>query len=199
MIFLDWEQVQCAVHELIQRWGVLEDTPVGLAGDPGDGTSIDLDEPFLLRCNHKSCWCDQRVQGGMWWRRVDGPAEQGAGLSPFLPHLQSHGGHLGSYQRQPGRSLHWLWRSEYEIGRSTKKQISSPQTSNQLHRSGSTSPLSVLRRRFFHQLIQTIPIAITPNCFKMIQGFRSRLVCDSLPHHNVPTQRNLWRSRLGNL
>ena len=27
---------------------------MGLAGDPGDGTSIDLDEPFLLRCNHNS-------------------------------------------------------------------------------------------------------------------------------------------------
>ena len=54
LFFLDSEQVQCAVHELIQRWGVLEDTPVGLAGDPGDGTSIDLDEPFLLRCNHNS-------------------------------------------------------------------------------------------------------------------------------------------------
>ena len=37
------------VQELIQRWAVLEDSSVELVGDPGDGTTIDLDEPFLLR------------------------------------------------------------------------------------------------------------------------------------------------------
>ena len=42
----------CPVQEFIQRWGVLEDSPVELVGDPGDGTTIDLDEPFLLRWNH---------------------------------------------------------------------------------------------------------------------------------------------------
>ena len=39
----------CPVQELIQRWAVLEDSSVELVGDPGDGTTIDLDEPFLLR------------------------------------------------------------------------------------------------------------------------------------------------------
>ena len=42
----------CPVQEFIQRWGVVEDSPVELVGDPGDGTTIDLDEPFLLRWNH---------------------------------------------------------------------------------------------------------------------------------------------------
>ena len=37
---------------LSQRWAVLEDSPVELVGDPGDGTTIDLDEPFLLRWNN---------------------------------------------------------------------------------------------------------------------------------------------------
>ena len=32
----------CPVQEFIQRWGVVEDSPVELVGDPGDGTTIDL-------------------------------------------------------------------------------------------------------------------------------------------------------------
>ena len=39
----------CPVQEMIQRWGVPENITTGLVGEPGDGTTIDLDEPFLLR------------------------------------------------------------------------------------------------------------------------------------------------------
>ena len=33
----------------IQRWGVFANETVGLVGTPGDGTTIDRDEPFVLR------------------------------------------------------------------------------------------------------------------------------------------------------
>ena len=51
------------VQEFIQRWGVLEDSPVELVGDPGDGTTIDLDEPFLLRWNHSRMCMLSKIQG----------------------------------------------------------------------------------------------------------------------------------------
>ena len=54
--FLGGEQPKEAFHvlvdpvqEFIQRWAVPEDVPADVAGEPGDGTTIDLDEPFLLR------------------------------------------------------------------------------------------------------------------------------------------------------
>ena len=56
IIFLGAESPKEAFHvlvdpaqELIQRWAVPEETPTDIAGEPGDGTTIDLDEPFLLR------------------------------------------------------------------------------------------------------------------------------------------------------
>ena len=36
-------------RNFIQRWAVPANITEGLAGQPGDGTTIDLDEPFLLR------------------------------------------------------------------------------------------------------------------------------------------------------
>ena len=36
-------------QEFIQRWAVPENITSGLIGEPGEGTTIDLDEPFLLR------------------------------------------------------------------------------------------------------------------------------------------------------
>ena len=36
-------------QEFIQRWAVPENITTGLIGEPGEGTTIDLDEPFLLR------------------------------------------------------------------------------------------------------------------------------------------------------
>ena len=35
--------------EFVQRWAVTENTTTGLAGEPGEGTTVDLDEPFILR------------------------------------------------------------------------------------------------------------------------------------------------------
>ena len=35
--------------EFVQRWAVTENTTTGLAGEAGDGTTVDLDEPFILR------------------------------------------------------------------------------------------------------------------------------------------------------
>ena len=40
--------------EFVQRWGVFQNTTVGLVGNPGDGTTIDRDEPFVL-----SFLCDE--------------------------------------------------------------------------------------------------------------------------------------------
>ena len=37
------------VQEFIQRWAVPENITSGLVGEPGEGTTIDVDEPFLLR------------------------------------------------------------------------------------------------------------------------------------------------------
>ena len=39
----------CPVQEFIQRWAVPENITSGLAGEPGEGTTVDVDEPFLLR------------------------------------------------------------------------------------------------------------------------------------------------------
>ena len=39
----------CPVQEFIQRWAVPENITSGLVGEPGEGTTIDVDEPFLLR------------------------------------------------------------------------------------------------------------------------------------------------------
>jgi hypothetical protein len=36
-------------QNFIQRWAMPDEERVGLAGEPGDGTTIDMDEPFLLR------------------------------------------------------------------------------------------------------------------------------------------------------
>ena len=44
------------VQEFIQRWAVTEENPVDVAGEPGDGTTIDLDEPFLLRLETFDLW-----------------------------------------------------------------------------------------------------------------------------------------------
>ena len=56
IIFLGSESPKEAFHvlvdpvqEFIQRWAVPEEAPSDIAGEPGDGTTIDLDEPFLLR------------------------------------------------------------------------------------------------------------------------------------------------------
>ena len=35
--------------EFVQRWGASMNETKGLAGTPGDGTTIDKDEPFVLR------------------------------------------------------------------------------------------------------------------------------------------------------
>ena len=37
------------VQEYVQRWAVIQNTTTGLVGQPGDGTTIDLEEPFILR------------------------------------------------------------------------------------------------------------------------------------------------------
>ena len=56
IIFLGSESPKEAFHvlvdpvqEFIQRWAVPEEAPTDVAGEPGEGTTIDLDEPFLLR------------------------------------------------------------------------------------------------------------------------------------------------------
>ena len=36
-------------NDVITRWGVFENVTQELLGSPGDGTSIDFDEPFVLR------------------------------------------------------------------------------------------------------------------------------------------------------
>ena len=41
-------------QEFVQRWAVTENTTTGLAGEPGDGTTVDLDEPFILRLGGQS-------------------------------------------------------------------------------------------------------------------------------------------------
>ena len=35
--------------EYVQRWAATINTTSGLVGQPGDGTTIDMDEPFILR------------------------------------------------------------------------------------------------------------------------------------------------------
>ena len=36
-------------NKFVQRWGVFENITVDMIGSPGDGTSIDFDEPFVIR------------------------------------------------------------------------------------------------------------------------------------------------------
>ena len=35
--------------EFVERWGVFRNETIGLVGTPGEGTTIDKDEPFVLR------------------------------------------------------------------------------------------------------------------------------------------------------
>jgi hypothetical protein len=35
--------------EYVQRWAFTSNTTLGMVGRPGDGTTIDMDEPFILR------------------------------------------------------------------------------------------------------------------------------------------------------
>ena len=72
------------VQEFIQRWTVTEENPVDVAGEPGDGTTIDLDEPFLLRLEKLSIFgffLQDRLRCG----RVDDYSQQGANLPSLLP------------------------------------------------------------------------------------------------------------------
>ena len=48
-IRLNDEAFHFPVQEFIQRWAVPENITSGLVGEPGEGTTIDVDEPFLLR------------------------------------------------------------------------------------------------------------------------------------------------------
>ena len=36
-------------QEFIERWGVSGNITMGLQGERGDGTTIDKDEPFIIR------------------------------------------------------------------------------------------------------------------------------------------------------
>ena len=36
-------------QEFVARWGVVNNVSLGRSGEPGDGTTIDIDEPFILR------------------------------------------------------------------------------------------------------------------------------------------------------
>ena len=47
-------------HELefVQRWGVVNNVSQGTTGEAGDGTTIDIDEPFILRFRLKVAYCD---------------------------------------------------------------------------------------------------------------------------------------------
>ena len=37
-------------NEVVQRWAVFENETQEILGEPGEGTSIDFDEPFVIRC-----------------------------------------------------------------------------------------------------------------------------------------------------
>ena len=37
------------VLEYVKRWAFTQNATTGLVGQPGDGTTIDIDEPFILR------------------------------------------------------------------------------------------------------------------------------------------------------
>ena len=37
------------VLEYVKRWAFTQNVTTGLVGQPGDGTTIDIDEPFILR------------------------------------------------------------------------------------------------------------------------------------------------------
>ena len=36
-------------NKFVQRWGVLDNVTEEILGSPGEGTSIDYDEPFIIR------------------------------------------------------------------------------------------------------------------------------------------------------
>ena len=36
-------------NEVVQRWAVVNNETQEILGEPGEGTSIDLDEPFVIR------------------------------------------------------------------------------------------------------------------------------------------------------
>ena len=40
-------------NEMVQRWAVFENVTQEIFGAPGDGSSIDFDEPFVLRKQFK--------------------------------------------------------------------------------------------------------------------------------------------------
>ena len=39
-------------NEVVQRWAVLNNETQEILGEPGEGTSIDFDEPFVIRYHH---------------------------------------------------------------------------------------------------------------------------------------------------
>ena len=41
-------------NEMVQRWAVFENVTQEIFGAPGDGSSIDFDEPFVLRKQFKT-------------------------------------------------------------------------------------------------------------------------------------------------
>ena len=44
-------------RKFVSRWGVAENITQGEQGAPGDGTTIDRDEPFVLRYPHMILFC----------------------------------------------------------------------------------------------------------------------------------------------
>ena len=38
-------------QEFLERWGVVDNVTTQLSGEPYEGTTIDRDEPFVIRCS----------------------------------------------------------------------------------------------------------------------------------------------------